>query len=85
MRWAVFVLQGFYFYLMLLLLAVMSLIWNLVALVLHPVYGCGVGSAGRARRDCLWLSDLLDIVDALGAMRLDLKELDRLAAEPGGL
>ncbi len=85
MRWAVLVLQGLYFYLMLLLLAVLSLIWNFVALVLHPFMGeesgRRVGRAGIA----YGYRGYWTVVDALGAMRLDLKALDQLAAEPGGL
>lgn len=85
MGWAGLIFQGFYFYLLLLLVGVMSLIWNAVALVLQPIMGEELGRrTGRAGISygyrLYWT-----IVDALGAMRLDLKELDRLADEPGGL
>lgn len=85
MSWAVLVVQGLYFYLMLVLLAVMSLIWNLVALVLHPFMGVETGRRVGRAGIAYGYRTYWTIVDALGAMRLDLKELDRLAAEPGGL
>lgn len=85
MGWAVLTLQGLLFYLLLILLAVMSLIWNLVALILHPFMGEALGRrVGRAGiaygyRIYWW------IAEAAGMMRLDLEALDPLSEEPGGL
>ncbi len=85
MGWAVLVFKGLFFYLLLMLLALMSLVWNLVALVLHPIMneerGRRTGRAGIAYGYRIFWT----IADAVGMMRLDVKELDRLSAQPGGL
>lgn len=85
MGWAILIWQGLLFYAVLILLAVMSLIWNLVALVLHPLMGeergRRIGRAGISYG--YWL--FWTISDAVGVMRLDVKALDRLKDEPGGL
>lgn len=85
MGWAGLILQGLLFYLLLILLAVMSLIWNLVALILHPFTGEAfsrrVGRAGIAYGYRIYWT----IAEATGMMRLDMKALDPLSEEPGGL
>ena len=72
-------------YAFLLMLGIISLVWNLVAFLIHPLLPRRAGtSLGRAviarvyRR--FW-----DAAEALGLMRIDAGELDVLAAEPGGL
>ncbi len=85
MGWALVIVQWLVFYGLLLLLGLISLVWNVAALVLHPLMGedAGrrVGRAGIAYGYRLFWT----VADALGMMRLDVKALDRLGDEPGGL
>lgn len=85
MRWAVLVFQWFVFYLSLLYLALASLIWNLIALMLHPFLseeqGRRIGRAGIAYGYRMYWT----VAEAVGMMRLDVRALDRLAADPQGL
>ena len=85
MRWAVLVVKRLVFYLVLLYLAVASLIWNFIALLLHPFVnedtGRRIGRAGISHGyRQFWM-----LAEAAGMMRLDVRALDQLAAEQGGL
>ncbi len=85
MRWAISVLQWLVFYLSLLYLALASLIWNLIALVLYPFMGeergRRIGRAGIAYGYRMYWT----VAEAAGMMRLDVRALDELATEPDGL
>lgn len=67
----------------LLLLGLMSLAWNLVALLLHPLlpreHGLALGRAGIAYGYRLYWS----LIAPLGMLRLDASVLDALRDEPG--
>jgi 1-acyl-sn-glycerol-3-phosphate acyltransferase len=85
MRWVIDVLQGGVFYAMLVFLALISLVWNVIALLLHPMLGERLGrTVGRAGiaygYRLFWAS-----AGATGIIRLDAADLDRLRLEPGGL
>lgn len=85
MRWAVLVIQWSVFYLSLLYLALASLIWNFIALILRPLMGeeqgRRIGRAGIAYGYRMFWT----VAEVVGMMRLDVRALDQLAAEPGGL
>jgi 1-acyl-sn-glycerol-3-phosphate acyltransferase len=85
MGWVVGLLQGGAFYAMLVFLALLSLIWNVIALLLLPILGKRlgriVGRAGIAYGYWLfWTS-----ASATGIIRLEAKALDPLRDEPGGM
>jgi 1-acyl-sn-glycerol-3-phosphate acyltransferase len=72
-------------YLLLAQLGVMSLAWNLVAWLLHPIVpkrrGTAVGRAAIAKGyRYVWMT-----AEACGMMRIDASALDPLHFEPGGL
>ncbi len=85
MGWTLLIVRWLVFYGLLLLLALISLVWNFLALVLHPLMGEDlgrrVGRAGIAYGYRLFWT----VAEVVGVMRLDVRELDRLGDEPGGL
>ncbi len=85
MRWVSGLLQGGAFYAMLLYLALISLVWNVIAFLLYPILGERVGRrVGRAGiaygYRLFWTS-----ASATGIIRLEASDLDRLRSEPDGL
>ena len=85
MSWIMVVLQWLVFYALLLLLALISLVWNAVALGLYPIFNKEVGRRiGRAAIAYCYRV-FWTVAGATRLIRLDVAELDRLQAGPDGL
>jgi 1-acyl-sn-glycerol-3-phosphate acyltransferase len=72
-------------YLLLLLLGVVSLVWNLIAWLIHPLLPARRGTTlGRAAIAFIYRV-FWSVAAALGILRIEAKALDALRDEPGGL
>ncbi|MGI9435437.1 MAG: lysophospholipid acyltransferase family protein [Geminicoccaceae bacterium] len=85
MGWIIGALQRVVFFMLLLLIALISLTWNVIALCLYPIFdetnGRRIGRAGIAYSYRLFWT----AASATGIMRLDVTALDQLRDEPNGL